>query len=549
MTYRVLCHAFLVYLFHGVYGVSPIFQQLLFRFCGSSRRMDLLSLGARSRKTGLTPKENLKRDKYDMEDVDAFFEDDDKGVDAGSVKRNSINSQMLHRSISSGSSVLSETPKQRDSLNNVARKIDFTEAEAERFRLSVVSMSDRSGNKPNKLVPLRSPLHEATKGRSTGFDHHNYDEYETDNFDFNNEQEATLSPIPIPDIDSPPVGSPVTQKPARQSKTPATSNSRGTSKKAASLTKQMALGLKSINDNQKWINLGFSLSDIDSEPSAEIISPPPTAKKNAQRQVETIVRPSPLPSPPPDGLRRSKRTKIAPLAFWRNERIVYTRADELEEKDGKLADDIHNIPLREIKEVVHIPERGNAQSRSRRSLRPRNLRANKSRNNRRPTPAELSGRFAGSEWIKDKYLSLDVFETPDSNSRHDRRIAWAPDSVTYTDHLIESSDPDVAENFKVATLFNEDRDFIACAMLQLPVDGFKLLRSSAGSVYIFHVVEGDVEVTLNDLTFVVTRACSFEVPRGNIYGFKNVGTEAATLFFVQSQPHLGEAQSDTDDSE
>ena len=202
MTYRVLCHAFLVYLFHGVYGVSPIFQQLLFRFCGSSRRMDLLSLGARSRKTGLTPKENLKRDKYDMEDVDAFFEDDDKGVDAGSVKRNSINSQMLHRSISSGSSVLSETPKQRDSLNNVARKIDFTEAEAERFRLSVVSMSDRSGKKPNKLVPLRSPLHEATKGRSTGFDHHNYDEYETDNFDFNNEQEATLSPIPIPDIDS-----------------------------------------------------------------------------------------------------------------------------------------------------------------------------------------------------------------------------------------------------------------------------------------------------------------------------------------------------------
>ena len=58
-----------------------------------------------------------------------------------------------------------------------------------------------------------------------------------------------------------------------------------------------------------------------------------------------------------------------------------------------------------------------------------------------------------------------------------------------------------------------------------------------------------MEVTLNDLTFVVTRACSFEVPRGNIYGFKNVGTEAATLFFVQSQPHLGEAQSDTDDSE
>lgn len=517
--------------------------------------MDLLSLGARSRRTGLTPKENLKRDKYDMEDVDAFFEDDDKGYEGSTGKRNSVNSQILHRSISSGSSALSETPKQRDSFNNVARKIDFTEAEAERFRLSVVSMSDRSSKKSNKRLPLRSPLHESSKGRTTQFDVDEYD-FQEDNFDFNNGNEATLSPIPIPNIDSSEAGSPIPQISTRKTKSlQAPKAKRGPAKKAASLTKQMALGSNASTKNQKAAKLDFSLSEFESEPSADIISPPPTAKRIANDKpvalVETIVRPTPLPSPPPDGLRRSRRTKIAPLAYWRNERIVYTRADEFEDNDNKLVDDIHNIPLQEIKEVVHIPERAGSNTLSRRPLRSRNGRVNKPRTNRRrPARSAVSGSNSeGSEWLNDKNLSLEVYESPDSDARQVRRVAWAPQAETYRDHLIESDDPEVAENFKVATLFDQDRDFIACAMLELPVDGFKLLRSSAGSVYIFHMVEGDVEVTLNELTFVVTRGCSFQVPRANVYGFRNVGSEVATLFFVQSQPHLGENPTDGEDSE
>lgn len=498
---------------------------------------------------GLTPRENLKRDKYDMEDVDAFFEDEDRGTDATSGKRNSVNSQALRRSIVSGSasSMPSDTPRPTDNYKSLARRIDFTEAEAERFHLSVVPMADRPGKKDIRLPPLRSPLQNTTRGRTTSFDFPDHGEFDDDVFDINDDQQATLSPIPIPAINSPPAVSSITHTPTRPptSAQPA-KRGRGRPKKAASLTKLMALGHSSSGTTPKRVYLEFSLSDVDSgsEPSADIISPPPTTKRtkaNPVQQAETIVRPSPLPSPPPDGLRRSRRTKIAPLAFWRNERIVYSRADEFEDKDGTLVDDIHKIPLQEIKEVVHIPERSNARTRG--SLRGRNARGRARSYRKQPSRASSSD-VVGSEWMDDDSLALDVFESADTNTRRSRRVAWAPNSVPYKDHLIESSDPELAENFKVATLFNEDRDFIACAMLELPVDGFKLLRSSAGSVYIFHVVDGEVEVTLNDLKFVVTRGCSFEVPRANIYGFKNLGSDAATLFFVQSQPYVGADESE-----
>ncbi|OBA22204.1 hypothetical protein METBIDRAFT_39157 [Metschnikowia bicuspidata var. bicuspidata NRRL YB-4993] len=245
-----------------------------------------------------------------------------------------------------------------------------------------------------------------------------------------------------------------------------------------------------------------------------------------------------LPSPPPEGLRRSKRTKIAPLAYWRNERIVYTRAREgISESDNTLMRDIKKVPLQEIVEVIHVPEtsrnenKGKTNKRSKARVRlttqEKKLHANTS------FDYESDPEIDGTEWFKQKSLASEIFENDETMTN--KIIAWAPDGGNF--ELPPDRDEGLlgAENFKVASLFDTDLNMLAAGLLDFPTEGFKSLRNTGESLFIFHVARGLIEVTLNSKRFVVTRGCSFEIPRYNIYSFKNLGHGSARLFFVQCQ--------------
>lgn len=532
--------------------------------------MDLLNLGNRSRKTGLKPRKNLRKDQYDMEDVDDFFTDEED--DKNPYGRRSL---------------MQVTPK--DNFDNVARKINFTDAEAESFNLSPIPMSSKWGvKKKNKKSPLRSPLPERRTGLSrdfieskginraskdglketrelirsngrnsadssdaggskdtsaiggsnalnasksmvsearresrvnlqpvlfveenSGFDNPENDLDMAENNDafdesFNTSNHDSFSPVSLSPLDK-------SHSPAD---VPATSR-----QSTSSLTKSMALG----NTSRKKTNRKNYRSISDSD----LLSPPPTTKKSRPQAIpiqEQRVRASPLPSPPPDGLRRSRRTKIAPLAFWRNERIVYTRALEDDDADTTLANDIRNIPLQEIKEVVHIPE---AERYVPPSSKKRRAKTAPSKPKKEELNQESEIEISGSEWLDMKVLAVEVSE---NNRKIKRQVAIAPDGVDF-EELKDPNFPD--DRLRIARLFTNNKDFTATAMLELPFGGIKHVKSSEECVYSFYVLAGLIEVTLNRSKFVVTKGCSFEVPDHNTYGLKNLGQGDAKLFFVQ----------------
>lgn len=508
--------------------------------------MDLLNLGSQSRKTGLKPRANLRKDKYNMEDVDEFFAEDEDGKQTEGIETKpreattSIYGSGLAVSRNSEFSVESSTP--RHNFNNVARKINFTDAEAEPFHLSPISIQSKNSKPRNKKSPLRSPLQEnkgsGRKDDGTG-DEDEFNYNDMDNDLYGDEIDMSLSPVNLSPIK-------LRTELSLQDKTDfdknapkAKSNRRNS---ASSFTKKMALGTTKPRKKRPVIDVESeenTTQEYSPDDKSELLSPPPTTKRETKKSrassvpKETITRPSPLLSPPPDGLRRSKRTRIAPLAFWRNERIVYTRASDDDDADTTLANDIKKVPLQEIEAVVHIPETNKQiNNKKRQSLK---LRTTTPRQKKIPPKQviydyESDPEIGGSEWFKDKSLQLRVFEGP-NDDRVKRSIAWAPNEGSFED----PPNTGEIENFRVATLFGDDRDFTAGGLIEFPYGGFKSLRNSSDSVYIFHVVKGLIEVTLNEDTFVVTRGCSFHVPRANSFAFKNLGQDSSKLFFVQSK--------------
>ncbi|ODV77667.1 uncharacterized protein CANTADRAFT_23770 [Suhomyces tanzawaensis NRRL Y-17324] len=514
--------------------------------------MDLLNLGSQSRKTGLRPRANLTKDKYNMDDIDEFFSDDEKSPTNTLLARRGngqqrtgsliLGTKEIHSSATgrkSGSYNHSVTPK--DNIDNVARMINFTDAEAASFNLSPILLSSKySAKKKNKKSPLRSPLPERSqsKGKEEFDDFnidHGMDYYDNNGFDYDEQEDNDEASRDFEDkVLSPVSHSPVT-KPKQTIKSSTSKNS------GSSLTKSMALG---ANSKRRRPALIEDSDDDDEETTNEFIednselpSPPPTTKKSVVRRriqdrvSETVTRPSPLPSPPPDGLRRSKRTRIAPLAFWRGERIVYTRAFEsTQDPDTTLANDIKKVPLQEIKEVVHIPDTaGVIANTTKKKTRLRSKLGSKKKELKDSYDYESDPEISGSEWFKDKALTLVVVE---NDQKTEKLVAVAPNGGDF--ETPRDVNPGM-DNFTIAPLFNQDQEFNATGLIDFPFEGAKLLRDSGDVIYNFHVVKGLIEVNLNNEKFIVTRGCSFQIPSKNTYGFKNIGNCPARLYFVQSR--------------
>lgn len=505
--------------------------------------MYLSNLGGQSRKTGIRPKTNLKTDKYGMEDVDEFFEDDEDD------RMNKLKGQKLTISFPRAEEVSKYKSTISQPFNNIARKINFNQEDDETFNLPSTSTSSATAttssvsNKKSPVTtqqsPLRSPLPEQD------YDYNQFD-VEEDYGDIT-EEDRQPSPPPPPSVP--------------KSNTETKSNTKS-SKAASSFTKKMALGktkkLPSSFDSANTTSVTEyfdeeedddddrdygesqqdSIEDSMMDSTFNDYSQPSSNIKSKTRR--KIIKESPLPSPPPDnpnGLRRSKRTRIKPLAFWRNERIIYSKdLDYDDEQDTTLARDIHNIPLQLIKEVVHIPDNETVDnSRSPNSTTGAAASGStKRRLNRKRTYKQSSvvaptdydyesdPEISGSEWFKEDNLLLEVNDNGESRVR---KIAYNHKGGNY----VKPTD----DNYLVASLFDEDKSFFAGGMLQLPVDGFKPPVTVTGSTYMFNVMKGLIQVTLNENMFVVTKGCKVQIPEGNEYSLRNIGQGDAYLFFVQ----------------
>lgn len=491
--------------------------------------MNLMRLGIQSRKTGIKPKENITKDEYDMEDIDEFFNDSTWAASTDDKNDKRKEDFKKKRTLGPGRQRFSKPDSNKSVLP------------LSRYDVPRDTQEASSGAKLQNTDVPPSPRQEeiGLVNADPSFDLDLMDDYDANILDGPNSY--------LPSDERKP------ERPNSRNDSSQTSPNSSSDKKSqdsySRLTKNMALnrankGIASgmYHDDQ---TADFSSSSDEFASGVAIEESQDSNTDNSQNPhgytpTQKIRKISDsLPSPPPEGLRRSKRTKIAPLAYWRNEKIVYTRARENDvNPDNTLIRDIRKVPLQEIVEVIHVPEKpqkdlkikGNQKAKR----RPRSsVTVEKKTDKEEVFEYDSDPEIEGSEWFKQKSLELDIFD--DNENPTSRIIAWAPNGGEFQLPLPSEEGLLADENFKVASLFDTDLNNLAAGLLDFPPEGFKSLRTTGNSLFIFHVARGLVEVTINSKKFVVTKGCSFEIPKYNIYSFKNIGHGSARLFFVQCQ--------------
>lgn len=338
--------------------------------------------------------------------------------------------------------------------------------------------------------------------------------------------------------------------------------------------------------------------------------PKPTASKPAitkkpTKQTKKTVQPA---SP----VRRSTRTRVPPVASWKNEKIVYksekingvivksvTNVQHVESTPAPKPKTIKRKPsvidlsqspgptskvvTKKAKKVLPVATKSAKVDTTRKSKTTKDqkqpdlsMKKRTSSKKSAPEPAskrrkqksthdkpiadenselEMSSYNEGDEnpktsWQKreDGALTLSMFEGPGTEKQVERTVAFAPNCYKNVT-LIKSED----EHFKVGTLFDQDSEFCGGGIIELPPGSKKAVKSNHDTYFIFYVICGEIEVTLSRNTFVVTEGCSFEIPMGNYYQFINTSNQVARMMFVQSKyvviGHQSGAADDDDSSD
>ncbi|KAJ3298535.1 hypothetical protein HK104_010590 [Borealophlyctis nickersoniae] len=239
--------------------------------------------------------------------------------------------------------------------------------------------------------------------------------------------------------------------------------------------------------------------DKQTKAAAVTKKPIPRARNRARSEL-----PAPKPEEPEEdgGNRRSKRTRVPPLAYWKNERLVY------EVKDPE-----HIGPMHVVKDVIRVADSDNEDAR---------------RKKRHPS-ARVKKEFTPVE------PDITVLDYQTGKERIERIIATErsidPRTMGHGDYRFEK-------------IFSEG-NFVAAGVLLLPKGSEKPNKNSLASAMIFVILSGQVEVTVHKNTFMIGTGSMFFVPRGNQYKVRNCGRGEARVFFCHAKevPQSGESSS------
>ncbi|KAK9320179.1 Mif2/CENP-C like-domain-containing protein [Lipomyces orientalis] len=258
------------------------------------------------------------------------------------------------------------------------------------------------------------------------------------------------------------------------------------------------------------------------------ISKTATAGQTAAMPLSPVKNESNAVNCEDEPVRRSSRTRMKPLEYWKNERIVYNLVRD--EEQG------HAVPA--IKSIVRASS-GITEELPKTSKRKFSLTSlesyTTSRNcrTRRAVEGDVKGEF---DIVNDSDAEEIVTEVEEysTGERITRRVAIPSTALPYIAVSNSSS------NFEFVKTFEEDGGFLATGVLRLPANtGSKGCRKTRANALVFCVLEGTVKVVLNQqVAFRIRRSGHFLVPRGNSYSLECVGKKMAVLFYAQGTDSL-----------
>ncbi|QLQ78174.1 hypothetical protein HG537_0A04210 [Torulaspora globosa] len=537
--------------------------------------MDYMSLGIRSRKTGLNVKDNVKKDEYSMENIDDFFNDDDSSV---ASTRNKVGRRSTMLSLMSNNENFPApiVESRRESLTLETKRFKVPSGVADSRRST--RLSQQFQQDPGSSFPLGTIKEQqandygaAEVGRTTppaGPEPYAYD-YE----------ENSLRESPSIRL------TPQAEKTATYSKPPDLIEDDEDTRDFTSLnTSENALLEDELDDDyvgeseedgdyvegESILQDGHSSDDTEDSSDSDSTSQENDSDTDRERRGKLGgprygKRHGFVPDSPtevydsdeeyiqsqaadligndnfhrPEGVRRSTRVKVAPLEYWRNEKIVYKKKsdkpvleidkiitfdhdqDEEEERllRGTKKQKKHTVRTRPYNYIPTGRPRG----------RPRKSKTSliKDLNPNSDLLEEIrSGDVSAAEWLKFGILEAKVNINKDQMS--DQIIAFAP-NVSQSEQTKETEE----ESFSLEILFDKHKDQFASGILKLPTKGKKKLSDSFNAFVTFFVIQGILEVQLAGKSFIITEGSSFQVPAFNEYSFENKGNNEVKMFFVQ----------------
>ncbi|KAI0362563.1 hypothetical protein OH77DRAFT_1507986 [Trametes cingulata] len=233
-------------------------------------------------------------------------------------------------------------------------------------------------------------------------------------------------------------------------------------------------------------------------------------REKARSRKEVVLRELTPDDANADGVRRSKRMRYSPLAWWRLEKVVY----------GRRESGTSLVPS--IKEIHRIPQ-----------VKPEPLGAKKKKGGQRkksrtvePEVQQVVVYDPEEGWDDETDPYCNVIEYGEDGKEVTRRVAFTAKMVS----------PKAAAQgaFFFQKIFG-DGDFLAAGQLIIPPHSTKPTKGTKDNTFVFYVIQGAVKFAVHKSNFILATGGMFMVPRGNIYYIQNICDRDAKLFFAQAR--------------
>ncbi|XP_065833975.1 centromere protein C-like isoform X3 [Oscarella lobularis] len=223
-------------------------------------------------------------------------------------------------------------------------------------------------------------------------------------------------------------------------------------------------------------------------------------------------------------VRRGKRNRIQPLAFWKLENPVYklTASGDARKFVG-----------------VSKPLNDSVYPKKKQISRTRNgkLKSKRKKIDVEVEPTEDESPI--NEEIKEMYNLEDSTVSTGVVIDADQK-EFVIDLIRHSNMLstknVDGKDLDPADLVSMSRIFNVPT--YSCGTLTLQKGSEKPHSAVRRSALLFHVIKGTLVVGIHRSSYLACKGTTFVVPVGNGYCLKNVGEESAELFFVQFKEQM-----------
>jgi len=265
-----------------------------------------------------------------------------------------------------------------------------------------------------------------------------------------------------------------------------------------------------------------------SDEEVSVLSEEPKTKKQRQvRPTSKVTSEHIIPDTATTDGKRSARSRIAPLQFWKNEKRVFTVSKRRESGTAiSLQEQIIRVDdtppsKKETKKKPKIRSRAKSTLESNGSSPSRS----KSKANQ-PEDEGIDEEFEDWERVGKLVGMVKAYPHEEDNSEDE-----------FEDEIATSSN-----GIEFASVFGSDytfaktlgKEFMGCGILEMKMGTSKKLKNSGKMQLVFLIVQGKVEAEVNELGFRIGQGGQFQVPRGNMYKISNPFKKTARIFFAQA---------------